>query len=203
MSTLSFEIMSGAVEVGLCDFTVRLGESSWSCQASYLHSLPISDLIHVAIDLYEHLFEDPLPLENAVWDALAADEPGGIVIRAMPADDQAKLVKLTIFYYPTEPMWPKPDELPEIPPVAEGLVDYWEFATAVYNDAARTLLRHGTIGLRSAWEPGHWGIDGHWSVFPFEHFMYLATLVKYRRSKESLTFEEELTLLREIREKHQ
>jgi hypothetical protein len=203
MSTLSFEIVSGPVEFGSCEFKVSLGDSSWSCHASYIHSLPISDLIHAAIDLYEHQFDHPLPPENAVWDALAADEPGGIVIRATPTDNQARLVKLTIFYYPTEPMWPKPDELPEIPPVAKGLVDYWEFATAIYNDAARTISRHGVIGLRSAWEPGHWGIDGHWSVFPFEHFMYLAVLVKYRSPRESWTFEEELTLLREIREKYQ
>ena len=68
MPTLPFQVTTGPVEVGLCDFTVRLGESSWSCRASYISTLPVTELIHSAIDLYEHLFEDPFPLENAVWD---------------------------------------------------------------------------------------------------------------------------------------
>jgi hypothetical protein len=115
MLTLPFQVTSGPVEAGWCAFEVRLGESSWSCQASLISSLPVSELIHSAIDLYEHFFEYAIPLENAVWDNLAADEPGGIVIRATPEDGK---VKVTIFHYPSEPMWPKPDELPGIPPVS-------------------------------------------------------------------------------------
>jgi hypothetical protein len=121
MPNLPFQVSTGPVDAGWCAFEVRLGESSWGCQASYISSLPVVELIHSAIDLYEHLFEDPIPLENAVWDTLAADEPGGIVIRATPEDGK---VKVTIYHYPNEPMWPKPDELPEIPPIASGLVDY-------------------------------------------------------------------------------
>lgn len=198
MPTLPFQVTTGPVDAGWCDFKVRLGESSWACQASYISTFPVAELIHSAIDLYEHLFENPIPLENAVWDILAADEPGGIVIRATP---EAGKVKVTIFHYPTEHLWPKPNELPEIPPVASGLIDYWSYADAIYEDAARVIARHGVTGLREAWEPGSWGIDGHRPVFPFEHFLYLAALVKHRSSKRNLTPEEELILLREIQGK--
>jgi len=198
MQTLPFQISTGPVEAGWCDFKVWLGESSWACQASYISSFPVAGLIHSAIDLYEHLFEDPIPLENAVWDILAADEPGGIFIRVTP---EAGKVKVTIFHYPSKPLWPKPNELPEIPPVAIGLVDYWSYADAIYEDAARVIARHGVIGLREAWEPNSWGVDGHRSIFPFEHFLYLAVLVKHRSSKGNLTLDDELRLLREIKGK--
>jgi hypothetical protein len=198
MPTLPFQIVTGPVEAGSCDFTVRLGESSWSCRASYIASLPVTELIHSAIDLYEHLFVEPLPMENAIWDSLAADEPGGIVIRATPEESKVKVV---IFHYPSEPMWPKPDELPEIPPVSSGLMDYWTYADAIYEDAARVIARHGFTGLREAWEFGSWGIDGHWTVFSIEHFLYLAALIKHRSPRRNLTLEDELDLLREILEK--
>jgi hypothetical protein len=195
MPALPFQISTGAVDAGWCDFKVRLGESSWACQASYISSFPVAELIHSAIDLYEHFFENPIPLENAVWDILAADEPGGIVIRAAPEDGK---VKVTIFQYLSEPFWPKPDELPEIPPVASGLVDYWSYAEAIYEDAARVVARHGITGLREAWEPHSWGVDGHWPVFPFEHFLHLGALVKHRSCSGDLTLDEEIGFLREI-----
>jgi hypothetical protein len=81
---MQFEIQTGVVDVGWCDFSVRLGSDTWSCHASCIDDHPLYPLIHSAVDLYNHIFEDPLPIENAVWDSLAADEPGGIVIRATP-----------------------------------------------------------------------------------------------------------------------
>ena len=149
MSSLPFEIQSGVVDVGWGDFSVRVGDHAWSCQASYIAEHPLNPLIHSAVDLFDHLFEDPLPIENAVWDALAADEPGGIVIRAVP---QAESVRVKVFLY-HEQLWPDPEKVTDIPPVANIVMDYWAYAEAIFNDASRAIARQGFAGFRNGWEP--------------------------------------------------
>jgi hypothetical protein len=196
MPNLQFEICTGPVDVGWCDFTVRLGDGSWSCAASYVDLLPISQLVYAAVDLYDHYFEYGDPIDDAIRDVLAADEPGGIVVRLVPEADK---LRVTVFHYPMNHWMPKPDELPEIPPVASGLIDFWTFANAVYEDAARTLSRHGVIGLRMAWN-GKWHVDDHHPVFPFEHFLYLTALLKSKSRTSPLTFREELALLDKLEE---
>lgn len=199
MPSPQFEISTGCVDVGWCDFLVRLGDKSWSCQASYIDHHPLYPLIHSAIDLYNHIFEEPIPIENAIWDSLAADEPGGIIIRATPEEQN---VKIKIFHYPGEPLWPDPKKLPDISPVAEGLVDYWTYADAIFQDAARAVVRHGFTGLRNAWEPNRWDIDSHNPVFPVEHFLYLAALIKHRCPRKEMSLEDELCLLHELKQKY-
>ena len=194
-----FEIRTGPVGDGWCDFTVRLGDASWSCSASYIDHHPLHYLIHSAVDLYDHLFVESVPVQNAVWDSLAADEPGGIVVRATPAGEN---VKVSIFYYPGEPLLPSPEKLPEIQPVAEGLVGYWTYADAIFNDAAKAVVRHGFTGLRNAWEANRWDIDAHYQVLPIEHFLYLANLVMNRSPKCGMTFQEEISLLNVLSQNH-
>ena len=194
-----FEIHTGPVGTGSCDFTVRLGDASWSCSASYIDHHPLHYLIHSAVDLYDHIFVEQVPVRNAVWDSLAADEPGGIVVRATPAGQN---VKVSVFHYPDEPLWPSSEKLPAVPPVAEGLVDYWAYAEAIFEDAAAAVVRHGFTGLRNAWEPNRWDIDAHHQVLPIEHFLYLANLVMHRSPKNGMTFQEELSLLNEFTQKY-
>lgn len=190
---MQFEIHTGKVEWGWSEFAVRLGEGRWSCMASYLGHHPLHPLIHSAVDLYHHIFEAPLPDENAVWDSQATDEPGGIVIRAVP---QAENVRVTVFLLPDE------YSITDTTSVGEGLVDYWSYAGAIQADAARAIVRHGITGFRFGWVPGRWDIDSHFQVFPVEHFLYLSALVKYRSPKQEMSLTEELALLSHLREEY-
>lgn len=199
-ATLStFEVITGLVDVGWCDFTVRLDTSSWSCRASYIGQHPLNGLIHSAIDLYTHIFEAPLEEEDAVWDCRATDEPGGIVIRATPV---AANVRVRIFYYQSDLLWPNPKTSPEIPPVADRLVEYWSYADAIFQDAARAIARQGFTGLRNAWEPHGWDVDFHSEVLPVEHFLSLSALVRYRSRRKSMSLAEEIAILRDIEERN-
>lgn len=194
-----FEIRTGAVDFGWCDFFVRLGDESFSCHASYISDHPLNPLIHSAVDLYKHIFDYPIPIDNAVWDSPAADEPGGIVIRATP---EGECVRVRIYCYDEVHFWGSDTSmLPEIPPAAEGLVDYWTYADAIFEDCARAIGRHGITGLRNAWQPNRWDIDAHYEVLPVERLLYLAALVKYRSPKAGMSLEEELVLLHEMQSK--
>lgn len=196
-----FEVRTGAVEYGWCEFSVRLGDDSWSCNASYLGHHPLNPLIHSAVDLYKHIFDYPIPIENAVWDSNVEDEPGGIVIRATP---EGECVRVRIYCYDeVDSFWPDPNKIPEILPAAEGLVDYWAYADAIIEDGSRAIARHGITGLRNAWQTNRWDIDAHFEVLPVEHFLYLAALVKYRSPKAGMSLEEELLLLHEMQTKFQ
>ena len=191
-----FEVRTGTAECGWCEFSVRLGDDSWSCNASYISDHPLNPLIHSAVDLYNHIFENPIPIENAVWDSLAADEPGGIVIRATP---EGECLRVRIYRYDEVHFWGgDTTTLPEIQPAAEGLVDYWAYADAIVEDGARAIARQGITGLRNGWQHCRWDIDAHFEVLPVEHFLYLAALVKYRAPKVGMNLEEELLLLRGI-----
>ena len=193
-----FEITTGPVDHGWCDFTVRLGDGVWNCHSSYIGSHPLHALIHSAIDLYNHIFEDPIPVENAIWDSLAADEPGGIVIRATPKIEN---VRVQIYQYLDDPLYPSP-KAPEIPPAADAEIDYWTYADAIFLDASRAIARQGITGFRNAWEPNRWDIDAHCQVLPIEHFLYLAALVKHRAPIKGLRLEEEIAILTELGERH-
>lgn len=198
---MQFEVRTGAVDEGWCEFLVRLGDESWSCHASYIGHHPLNPLIHSAVDLYNHIFEDPILIENAVWDSQVDDEPGGIVIRATPEGDK---VRVRIYIYDgVDSFWPDPATLPEIPPTAEGVVDYWAYADAIFEDGSRAIARHGITGLRNAWQPNRWDIDAHYEVLPVEHFLYLAALVKHRSTKAGMDLEEELLLLHEMQTRFQ
>jgi hypothetical protein len=60
------------------------------------------------------------------------------------------------------------------------------------------VARHGFTGLREAWQPNTWSVEGHRLLFPVDHFLYLAALVKHRSPRRNLTLSDELELLREI-----
>jgi hypothetical protein len=190
------EFITGPVEVGWSDFTVRLSSSGWTCHTSYICSHPLRDLIFTAIDIYDHIFGNPVPEENAVWDTIACDELGGIVIRTIPLEKQ---VRVSVFNYTGDAsLWSKPENLPDMLPVGEATIDYWEFADAVFMDAARSIVRHGFTGFRERWEPHRWDIDAHFEVIPIEHFLFLAALVQRRQPSYGMTFQEELEILNEI-----
>jgi len=198
-SVSTFEVITGVAEWGGGDFTVRLDNSSWRCRASYIDQHPLHGLIHSAIDLYDHIFVAPYEIEDAVWDCRAADEPGGIVIRVTPEWEN---VRVQIFHYLSGSLWPSPKTSPEIPPVADRLVDYWNYAEAIWYDAARAIARQGFTGLRDAWEPNRWDADSHFEVLPIEHFFYLAALVRYRSPRKSMSLSEEIAILRDMEEKN-
>lgn len=199
MPSLPFEIHSGDVDVGWCEFSVRAGDQSWSCHASYIADHPLKPLIHSAVDIFDHIYEDPLPIENAIWDSLAADEPGGIVIRAVP---HAEKVNVKVFDYRDQYLWPSPSQLPEIPAVADIFIDYWMYAEAIFADASRVIARHGFAGFRNAWEPTSWDADTHHCILPVERFFYLASLIKHRVPRKVLSFQDELSLLANIDQKN-
>jgi hypothetical protein len=54
-SVSTFEVITDFVDVGWCDFAVRLDNSWWRCHTSYIGQHPLNDLIHSAIDLYTHI----------------------------------------------------------------------------------------------------------------------------------------------------
>lgn len=190
-----FEILVGPAEAGWCDFTVRLNTLSWTCHASYIGDHPLKVLIHSAVDLYNHLFEDPIPVENARWDCLAADEPGGLFLRITPHSGN---VKVTLFSYTSEMLHPNPENCPEVPPAAEAVMSYWDYAEGVLFAASRALARQGVTGLRNGWVPNMWHIDGHFEVFPMEHFLYLAALVRDRTPKTDMNLAEERAILADL-----
>lgn len=191
----TFEVTIGVADVGWCDFSVRVDNASWQCQASYIGDHPLNDLIHSAIDLYTHIFEAPLDEEQAVWDCRIADEPGGILIRTIP---DGKNVRVQIFEFQSDDQWPKFEALPEIPPVAEAIVDYWSYADAIFQAGARAVAKQGFTGLRNGWIPQGWDVDFHFEVLPIEHFLYLAALVRDRAPRKRMSLAEEIAILRDI-----
>jgi hypothetical protein len=191
------EFNTGPLDVGWSEFKVRLSSSCWTCQASYICSHPLRDLIFAVVDIYDHIFVDPLPSENAVWDSAACDEPGGIVVRAIPIGKQ---VSVSVYEYTDwTVLWAEAKNRPDIPAAGEITVDYWDFADAVFTDAARAVVRHGFTGFREGWHPHRWDADSHFEVLPVEHFLFLAGLVLRRQPVHQMTFDEELELLKEVK----
>ena len=193
--TSFFEIRTGPTEVGWCDFSVRLGEASWNCHASYIGEHPLRNLIHSAVDLYHHIFEIPIPAKNAIWDCWTLDEPGGIVVRAIP---EAQFVRVQVFQFTEDQLWPDPKMPPQMAPSGDAMVDYWDYAGAVLLDASRSIARQGITGLRNGWQPAGWDIDFHGQILPTEHFLYLAALVSHRAPRKEMSLKEEITILEKV-----
>lgn len=194
-SALPIEFTTGTVDAGWSDFTIRLGKEQWTCQASYVDAHPVSGLLFAAVDLYDHIFRYRIPVKNAIWRVSASDEPGGIVLQIVPVSTQ---VRVSIFLH--HELMPDPAKLPSVKPSGQMLVDYWEFAEAVYRDVARAVVRQGFTGFRQAWEPCKWDVDHHFQVLPIEHFLFLACLVQERQPCYGLSFGDELRLLRRMQE---
>ena len=191
------EFTSGVVDVGWSEFTVRLENESWSCQASYLYAHPLYELLLSAVDLYDHIFTAPVPKKNAIWLSNAIDEPGGIAIQAIPKNENAEV---SVFIYDAEDL-PNSSEITKRPAVGKATVNYWEYANAVFQDAARAVARQGFTGFQNAWEHT-WDLDSHFEVLPVEHFLYLASLVMTKEKKPGLSLKEEINLLSTILEKY-
>ncbi|HEX5314020.1 MAG TPA: hypothetical protein VFX38_03805 [Gammaproteobacteria bacterium] len=182
------EFRTARVESGWSDFTVSLGESSWKCRASYISAHPLVDMIHTAVDLYDHIFVAPMPEESSTWDITACDEPGGLLIRivSIEGENRASVFRLDDQFKP------------QAVPVGEGTIDYWQFADAVFSDAARTVARYGFIGFRDRWFFPNWDRDYHYEALPIEHFLYLAALIERRKPVNEITLADEIGLLRKI-----
>jgi len=190
---MKFEIITGPVEYGWCDFSVRVGGNVWSCQASYVGEYPLDPLLHSAVNLHNHLFIDPIPEENAVCESRILDEPGGILIEARPEEGA---VAVRVFHDPGN------NELNQIADdslVATLELDYWEYASAIANDARRAVARQGFVGLRNGWEgPEHWGFDFEYGIFPVEQFLYLLHLVRDRQPPVNRCLSDEILLLQQV-----
>jgi len=192
-----FDIEIGPAEWGSAEYTLRLGEDSWRCTASYIGLHPLNQLIHSAVDLYNHIFELPLPEESAIWECWALDEPGGILLRVT---SEGRKVKITVYYSLMDDFVLGQDRCPDISAVAECLIDYWEYAEAIYRAAAQVILKQGFVGLRSGWRPGYWDADNQREVLPVERFFYLAALVRHRAPRPVLGLAEEIAILSAIAE---
>ncbi len=192
-----FRIQIGPASFGWCDFSVSLGDASWSCDASYLGAHPLYSLIHSAVDLYGARDDDDYLFP--IWDSLIEDEPGGIVVRVRPEGDK---VRLSIYQFHDCVKWPDAKEDPGMSPVGEAVISYWSFADAVFEAAAIAVVRQGVTGLRENWQPGQWDAEKHSPTFSYEYFLYLGALVKHRLPKEQMSFREELEMLRELEEKY-
>jgi hypothetical protein len=191
------EFITGNVKSGWSKFTVRLGDKSWDCCASYIESHPLKELVISTVDIYDHIFNRPVPKENAVWRSVAQDEPGGIIILAIPKDE---MVEVSV-YLLTDDF--DPDLLEgTLKPLPDGqiIVSYWDYAEAVFIDAARSIARHGFTGFRQEWEPCRWDIDAHRQILPIEHFLFLANLIRERKPEYALSFSKEISLLVWIRD---
>lgn len=190
------EFITGPVDAGWSKFTVRLGQQQWTCQASYLGTHPLRELVFAVLDIYDCDFADPgAPAFELCWDIWARDEPGGVFIRVGIRANQR--VNVRIYRNLIEDKYlPRLDVAdPAIIPVAESVVDYWQFAEAVFDDAARSLARHGITGFRNGWYPDRWDVDAHYEALPVEHLLYLGALVKNHAPVKGLSLAEEIAML--------
>ncbi len=174
-----FVLTVGETEVGWCGFEVRFGERTWRCEASYIAAYPLSPLVYAAVELPQY-FRDNCHADTDdddvdVWDCLAADEPGGIVLRVIPLIGRAdRRVRIQVFRYRGGDMWPRPDKCPDIPPEAEGTITLDAFARAVYKAAAHALARQGITRLSLGWESRLLTLDFNTMVvFPVDRFLHL------------------------------
>ncbi len=190
------EFITGPVEVGWTDFTIRLREHSWSCNASYLWSHPLNELILSAVAIWNHIYNEPYTIENAVWYSNALDEPGGIMIQAIPQNED---VEVSVFQYRDDIVIDL-DKKPDFPPAGVLLVNYWDYAKAVFTDASRTIARHGFTGFHQEWNLPHSLEErSHIAAIPIGQFLYLAQLVmKNKKDNFGLSLNDEIELLQKI-----
>lgn len=193
---MRFEIMTGPTSDGWCDFSVRVDSDSWECRASYIGEHPLNPLVHSAVNLYGHIFVEPIPLENAVCDSIITDEPGGILLRATPSGHN---VNLQIYIDPGNEFMSGDVKASERSLVAETSMDYWDYAGAIYCDLGRAISRQGIIGLRNGWRgKQNWGFDFEYNILPLEQVVYLAFLLKDRVAPTDSNFWDELAVLGEM-----
>ena len=174
-----FILTVGETDVGWCGVEVRFGNRTWRCEASYLGPYPLLPLIHAAVELLQYFMDNDtgsgMSDAGDVWDCLAADEPGGIVLRVMPHPGGAgQRVKVQVFRYRGDALLPSPDNLPDIPPEAEGVITLDAFARAVYEAGANALARQGITNLSLNWEHHLMTHDNaSLTVFPVDRFLHL------------------------------
>lgn len=201
---MKFKIKTGEINAGWCDFSVQLGDEIWSCCASYIGSHPLLPLICSVIEIYDDGYATPTwaGCEPASCDTVIRDEPGGLIIKATPENNIRNDLRIQIFKFSDGITNPVSQELYDIPPVAEGLVCFWDYAESILEDASRTLIRHGFLGFLRSWDNAALEDFSLLPVFPIEHFIYLAMLVKHRSSRFELTFKDEISLLQELERKY-
>ncbi|MFA7172330.1 MAG: hypothetical protein WC340_02775 [Kiritimatiellia bacterium] len=201
---MKFKIQTGEVNVGWCDFSVQLGDEVWSCCASYIGSHPLLPLISSVVEIYDDGYATPTwaGCEPKICNTVIHDEPGGLIIKAIPTNNIHNDLRIQIFKFSDEITIPESEDPYDILPVAEGLVDFWDYAESILEDASRTLVHHGFLGLLRSWE--HVALEDYslLPIFPVEHFIYLAMLVKHRSSRFEITFKDEISLLQELEQKY-
>ena len=189
---MPFELTTEKSEVGWCDFSVRLGDARWDCQASYIGDHPLRSLIHSALGIHSELSRPNA--RPSTWDSLAADEGGGIFIRA---NREGGRVRVKAFHYLGGDPWPSPERQPQ-PPAGEAAIDFQDYALAIYRDASRAISRQGIMGFARGWD---WSwCDGEPSSepIPIPQFLRLAGIVRNLPVDEPTTLDEEIEILRTL-----
>lgn len=202
-----FILTVGETDEGWCGVEVRFGNRTWRCEASYLGPYPLLPLIHAAVELLQHFMDNDTGSgicdAGDVWDCLAADEPGGIVLRVMQHPGGAgQRVKVQVFRYRGDDLLPSPDNLPDIPPEAEGIITLDAFARAVYEAGAGALSRQGITNLSLNWEHHLMAHDNAaLVVFPVDRFLHLHRQLHGTRGgwgNALIPFAEDIAILRAI-----
>lgn len=202
MRELPFRLHVGPSDAGWCDFQVDLFGGSWKCRASYLGCHPIAEFLVAALQLHEYFYEDSSLPEEGYWDCSVVDEPGGITVRLTP--EEGALIRVEVF--PFSESWPRnAGRFPNVPAAASETLDYWDFADAVTDEVCRVVARQGFTGLLRSFRCGNlsdYVIDGYRPEISFHLFMFLVVLVRDRKPRFGLTFDEELEILADIRRKY-
>ena len=172
-----FALAVGETADGWCKYEVRFGDHTWRCEASYIGDYPLCPLIHAAVELPRE-FDDAdncWDADQDAWDCLAADEPGGIVLRLIPLNGREDCrIRLQVFRYRGDDLWPSPHKHPDIKPEAEGVITLDAFARAVYEAGADALARQGITNLSLNWEHHLMTHDNaSLVVFPVDRFLHL------------------------------
>ena len=185
-----FELTTGASEAGWCDFSVRLGDGRWNCQASYIGDHPLKGLIHSALGIHAELSRPNT--KPSTWDRLAAVEGGGIVIRAHV---ECGKVRVKVFHYPGGEPWPSPEKQPQLPE-GEAVISFQDYALAIYRDSGRAIMRQGIVGVAMGWE---WS-DGWPSSepIPIAQLLRLSAIVHNFPADRPMALDEEIEILRAL-----
>lgn len=198
MKTSPFHLFTGICEAGWSDFTIGFRDRSWSCNASYIGTHPLGNLLPSAVGMFLFLYEEAIV--PAQWKTVVADEEGGIAIISRL---HGKQVKVIIYVYASDEcgLFPTPEKFPDILPVAEELIDYWDYAHAIFDAAQESIVRQGFAGMSEGWDPGNWGDHEASDAFSLAHFFHLASILKYKRPRQNMTLSDEIKLLEKLLEK--
>ena len=111
-------------------------------------------------------------------------------------------VKVQVFRYRGDDLLPSPDNLPDIPPEAEGIITLDAFARAVYEAGAGALSRQGITNLSLNWEHHLMAHDNAaLVVFPVDRFLHLHRQLHGTRGgwgNALIPFAEDIAILRAI-----